>query len=391
MKNLKLIFLLLTLLANSKGFSQSKPEKVPRYTQEIHDEKWYNTQAELWESEVKKDPKNEDSWLNLYTAYRSLWVVNKYSEATNKKVAEVVDRMEKAIPETFTFNLTKGWLLGCWDPASMKYIQKAYQLQPENPATYHELSVRYEVDLNYEKRKEFHIKMFEKSDISQGLLNYNYNVLASLEKDAILLTVGDNDTYPAWMIQDALGFRTDVTIINTSLVGLNEYRVKLFNKAGIVQNTAKSNALQVIEPFTAESKKAWEKRLIETIVENSGGKPVYLALTMGNSESYTGIKDKLYITGLGMKYSEEKMDNISFIRKNYEKKFLLDYIKASFETDKSQNIVTLCNQNYIAPFTLLYKHYRTTEEAEKAEELKQLILKLAADGNREKEVSEMLK
>ncbi|MBO9699752.1 MAG: hypothetical protein J7604_06040 [Sporocytophaga sp.] len=391
MKNLKLTFLLLTLLINSKGFSQSKPEKVPRYTQEIHDKKWYQTQADLWEIEVKKDPKSEDSWLNLYTAYRSLWVLNIYSEASNKKVTEVVDRMEKVIPESFTFNLTKGWLMGCWDPASMKYIQKAYQLQPENPATYHELSVRYEVELNYEKRKEFHIKMFEKSDISQGLLNYNYNVLASLEKDAILFTIGDNDTYPAWMIQDVLGFRTDVTIINTSLAGINDYREKLFKKAGILQNTAKTNALQVKEPFTAESREVWEKLLIKSVVENSGSKPVYFALTMGNSESFSGIKDKLYITGLALKYSEEKIDNISFIRKNYEKKFLLDYIKANFQTDKSKNFVNLINQNYIAPFTLLYKHYRTTEEAEKAEEVKQLILKVAKDGNREKEVSEMLK
>lgn len=391
MKNLKLICLLLALLLCSKGFSQSKPEKVPKFTQEIHDEKWYQTQADLWEIEVKKDPKNEDSWLNLYTAYRSISVINIYSEASNKKVVDVVDRMEKAIPESFTFNLTKGWLLGCWDPASMKYIQKAYQLQPENSATYNELSVRYEVDLNYEKRKEFHIKMFEKNVISQGLLNYNYNVLASLEKDAILLTIGDNDTYPAWMIQDALDFRTDVTIINTSLAGINEYRVKLFKKAGIVPNAANLNALQVNERFTAESKKVWEKLLIKTIVENSGGKPVYLALTMGNSDSYNAIKDKLYITGLALKYSEEKPDNISFIRKNYEKKFLLDYLKVPFETDKSQNIVTLCNQNYIAPFILLYKHYRTTEETEKSDELKHLILKIATDGKREKEVSEMLK
>lgn len=391
MKNLKLTCLLFALLLCSKGFSQSKPEKVTRYTQEIHDEKWYQTQADLWEIEVKKDPKNEGSWLNLYTAYRSLWIVNLYSEEANKKVIETVDRMEKAIPETFTFNLTKGWLLGCWDPTSMKYIQKAYQLQPENPATYHELSVRYEVDLNYEKRKEFHLKMFEKNDISQGLLNYNYNVLASLEKDAILLTIGDNDTYPAWMVQDVLGFRTDVTIINTSLAGINEYREKLFKKSGINPTISALNALQVKERFTAESKKIWEKLLIETIVENSGGKPVYIALTLGNSESYSRIKDKLYITGLAMRYSEEKIDNISFIRKNYEKKFLLDYIKANFQTDKSKNFVNLINQNYIAPFTLLYKHYRTTEEAEKAEEVKQLILKVAKDGNREKEVSEMLK
>ena len=39
---------------------------------------------------------------------------------------------------------------------------------------------------------------------------WNYNILQSAEEDAILFTVGDNDTYPAIVLQHAKGIRNDV-------------------------------------------------------------------------------------------------------------------------------------------------------------------------------------
>jgi len=41
--------------------------------------------------------------------------------------------------------------------------------------------------------------------------------LDSCQKDAILFTIGDNDTYPLWYMQEVEGYRTDIKIINTSL------------------------------------------------------------------------------------------------------------------------------------------------------------------------------
>jgi len=50
-----------------------------------------------------------------------------------------------------------------------------------------------------------------------------HNYLAPLEKNAIIVTHGDNDTFPLWYIQEVENFRQDVRIVNTSLLGTDWY------------------------------------------------------------------------------------------------------------------------------------------------------------------------
>lgn len=50
-----------------------------------------------------------------------------------------------------------------------------------------------------------------------------HNTLAACAPNAVLFTFGDNQTYPLWYIQEIEGFRRDVRIINTSLLGIDWY------------------------------------------------------------------------------------------------------------------------------------------------------------------------
>ncbi len=62
-----------------------------------------------------------------------------------------------------------------------------------------------------------------------SLLQFCKGYFKNIPTNGILITYGDNDTYPLWYLQETAGFRKDVLVINTSLLAARRY-LKLLEK-----------------------------------------------------------------------------------------------------------------------------------------------------------------
>ncbi len=364
MKKILCIPLLLIALV-----SQALPEKIYPKTKILKPVSWYTEQMSEWGSYVQSHATEADAWLNFYAATR-------FAQRNDQQLNAIVEKMTAAIPNTFEYHLIQGWHAGVGAEA-FEHLTKAYELRPEHSGSYGLLMLAGEFKGDKESRIRFAKKMHEAGILSASLLSYSYNVLMSVEDGSVLFTEGDNTTLPLLALQDVWNVRPDVTVLNLDMVNHTDYRKTKFETARLVLSTV------------SEGTANFKQLLCAALPVENPERKFYYALTL-SKENIADLKDQLYVVGLASQLSTTRIDNISLIKDNLEKRFLLDYLSVDFNGTSQFDTGKVLSSNYLVPLLLLYEQYEKSGEKEKQVEVGELVYRIAATTNKEELVNNFL-
>ncbi|MFH0921936.1 MAG: DUF2723 domain-containing protein [Fibrobacterota bacterium] len=190
--------------------------------------------------------------------------------------------------------------------------------------------------------------------------DYGYNLLMSCERNGILFTNGDNDTFPLWTLQEAYGIRRDVRVVNLSLLNTDWYIAQLMDvqpklniptvifdemfqprfvakEAFAKEVTIRRNMLRTPRKVVLSSWKleitipdasqtpyfrVQDYMILNIVHGNIADRPVYFAVTVSN-DNLMGLAEYLSMEGLVYRVLPQKQSQ----RLNAERtRYLLDKV-----------------------------------------------------------------
>ena len=341
------------------------PEQVYRYCYTQETKEWYEEQAELWKNEIRLNSTNIDAWYNYFFATRYANFSMDEKERS-KLLNSIVSDISKAVPNSYLHH----YLMYYNGDRNVEHLEKALLKNPNCADLYWEFIQYNELNGNLEQKKKFCEKLYLSNDIISSLYDYNFNTLNSTETNSILITNGDNDNYPAWVLQDAKEIRQDVTILNAHTIFVLRDYLKLKIKQRKIEIDLDKLSTDDIDVFL--------KEFINEIKNKYPGISIHVAMTVYD-EYIKEIKDNLYVTGLVYTFSEVPFDNVSIIKRNFEKNLRLDYLDYDWYNEKhiSKSMMDRYNLNYIPAIIELVKEYYLSGNIESADYWKGKALILA--------------
>lgn len=359
----------LTILVNPT-FAQSTdtvPQKVYRYCYVVKPKAWYQNQEKLWNNEILKDPRNEQAWYNYFFAARYGWAqVKGQSNPREVLMDSIYQEMGKAIPHSWVYHYIHYYNYA----TDFSRLEKAYLIDPKAPDLYWEFIKEYTLKGQNEKSRKFCRKLYESRDISTGIYNLNYNILNSAAENSILFTSGDNDTYPAWVLQRAKGIRTDVLVLSLhGTFGNRDYLKSSLEDRGIYLD---------IGQLSKNDIKLYIHDLIQLLQTHYPETGIHFSAAM--YEPYiTQFKDHLHLTGLVYTYSNQRFDSDKRNKKIIENDLRLDYLEYDWYADLhvSEPLVNQMNVLYVEPFIKLATYYYKNKNINSARKFKQKALLLS--------------
>jgi len=214
----------LLLFACITTSAMSQPEPVPRMRDRAFDKDSYIGFANQWREYIEKHGETVDALINLGRAERYSGDLEAAKRAGKRAVELGPDN-----PSALVFYAECIMIDGGTAEAE-KLLERSRAIAPDDGDALMELAALHLRTGEFEKATATLKTMFDRKIISRPLQDYGYNMLVGLPTGAVLITNGDNDTFPPLALQAGMNFRTDVVVINWNLLRLPEYADALSRK-----------------------------------------------------------------------------------------------------------------------------------------------------------------
>lgn len=362
--------------------SAQKAETIESFISTSHEPEWYAQQIEAWQKKVDANPKDEWAWRNLFRAtnYHEMFTTG-YGDEDKSPSADIIQKMEKAIPDSYALNLCKGRYCLRSDSAAMRgdNIYRAIELMPEEVCAedVNYLACRlWSIDPENQKVGELFRQVYRMKYYPTRIMHYNMNMLRSMQPEALYFANGDILLGPMKMMQDALEERTDVTVIPISYLHSPNYLQALFRKHGI-----KPKSFDVQDygnQYGEDWFKHFEADIIMYLIKESK-RPTYFSTDILSQTCLD--KDSIYNEGLLLKYSPRKYDNFAVAMHNVREVYHLEYLAEPDLVYDSWVTSQQLDLNHVTLLTHLVSKFRKKGEVEQADRLHD-ILRLIVERSR---------
>ncbi len=180
---------LLAVFAVAPALSQ--PESVPRLTERGLDKASYVQLAKEWKQYIEQNGESADALANLALAY-------KYSEEQDAAVIAAKRAVELG-PDNPKALALLGEMLAVWvedEEAALEVLQRCREVAPDYEFGLTMLATAHLRRGELSDADEVFQTVFDQRVIATPLQDFAYNMLVGLPRGAVLITSGDNDTFP---------------------------------------------------------------------------------------------------------------------------------------------------------------------------------------------------
>ena len=360
-----------TLLMSVVSLVAQQAEPVRAVIVSGKDSTWYARQAEAWEAAVKKHPKSEEAWRNLFYAkyYLKFWYNGVQEQVTPG--TSVLERMEQAIPESFTYNL-------CRYKISMahnsEFAERALTMIPDNvdlEAVADLLGYLWRTSADLDKGargaqfNEMLKWQYEGGYYPDFALRYNYNQLEGMPENSIYVGHGDLDLFPKIMMQRVMNLHADKFFVVNSFLFIKDYRDRICAHLGIA-------------PYESEEAQFELPKFVHYLSEQTG-RPVYLNVSVPydlgalSSEKIKEFCNCLYQEGLLLKYSPTPYDNAEAALRAFEKYHLEYLTEPRFRTETYWKGSEKLQVNYATLLPNFIQRFKSAGDMARAQKLYHIL------------------